>query len=564
LWVIPTTGGEARQICKTKGGVDDPQWAPDGRRILFAGADIDEPKGKNERSDVKVIRRIFYKLNGEGFFHNRRQHLFVVTAEGGKPKQLTQGEFDCGGARWSPDGRQIAFIANLSPDADLQFMRDVFVMPAGGGKRKQITKSKGPMEMLAWSPDGKTLTTLGHDMHKSFSTNSHLWTIPARGGALKDIMKRFPRGIENSVNADCRVGSPNPGPVWAPDGRRIFFYALWGPACHVHSVDVASGRVERITRGKYTVDSYSFSKDGKKLAYTRMSPTYPNELWLFDGKRHRQIAELNSEFLSKVTTSKPEYFKFKASDGEEIDGWIIRPPGLKPRRKAPAILQIHGGPRTAYGHGMSHEFQFQAASGFAIFYCNPRGSAGYGEDFAHAVANHYGDRDYQDIMECVKYVTHRYKFVDPKRIGVTGGSYGGFMTNWIVGHTARFAAAVTRRSISNFYSFYGTSDIGYFFDQEEITGRPWDNTKEYLKRSPITYVEKVKTPLLIIHAEQDFRCPIEQGEQMFVALKRLKKEVEFVRFPDETHELTRSGKPKHREENQKIILNWFKKHLTGK
>lgn len=564
IWVIPTSGGEARQVTDVKGGIDDPQWSPDGRKILFGSADINDPKDEKKKSDVKIVRRIFYKLNGEGYFHNKRQHLFVVSAEGGKAKQLTKGEFDCGAARWSPDGKHIAFITSLSPDADLEITRHIYVIPATGGKPKVIAKGKGPYETPSWSPDGKSIAALGHDMKKSFSTNTHIWTVPSTGGHLKDIMAGFPRSVENSVNADCRVGSPNPGSIWSPDARSIHFYALWGPACHIHSIDVKSGKVDRVTRGEFTVDSFSLSRDGSKMAYTRMTPVTPNELWFWDGKSHRKLVDSNAEFLATRHLSRPEHFTLKASDGGEVDGWILKPVGLKAGQKAPAILQIHGGPRTAYGYGMSHEFQFQAASGFAVFYCNPRGSAGYGEDFAHAVVNHYGDRDFEDIMECVEYVVRHYGFIDPKRIGVTGGSYGGFMTNWIVGHTKRFAAAVTRRSISNFYSFYGTSDIGYFFDQEEITGRPWDNTKEYLKRSPITYVEKVETPLLIIHAEEDFRCPIEQAEQMFVALKRLKKEVELVRFPEETHELTRSGKPKHREENQKHILRWFDTHLKGK
>jgi len=243
----------------------------------------------------------------------------------------------------------------------------------------------------------------------------------------------------------------------------------------------------------------------------------------------------------------------------EVEGWIMKPQrgGSGP---LPTVVEIHGGPRTAYGHCFMLEFQLLTAAGHTVVFTNPRGSTGYGEDFAAKIPTNYGDRDYKDIMEAVDHVV-KAGIADERRLGVTGGSYGGYMTNWVVGHTDRFKAAVTQRSISNWYSFFGTSDIGYCFAEEEVGGVPWDNLQHYKEESPITYVENIKTPLLVIHSDEDYRCPIEQGEQLFVALKKLRKETMMVRFPGENHELSRSGKPRHRIERLNHIVNWFKKYL---
>lgn len=562
LWVIPSSGGEARQLTNIPGGVQQPQWSPDGRRILFLSSPPDEPKDPRKRSDVKVIRRVFYRLNAEGYFHNRRQHIYTIGLKGGKPVRLTSGDYDVDYATFSPDGSSIAFIANRTDEADYTAVRDIFILLSTGGEPVQITRSQGPILQLSWSPDAQWIAYTGHDMRKSFSTNVGIWKVPVTGGEAVLLTRSFNRSVGNHVINDCRVASPDPGLIFSPDGSMIYFLATDGGRCQIFTLHPDQKKVKPFTEGNHTIASFSFSRNFNQMALSRMDATHPAEVWVKGQGSERRLTHFNDKFLSKKRIFSPEHFSFTADDGEKIEGWILSPPRQK-RRKVPAILQIHGGPRTAYGEAIFFEFQLLASAGFAVIYTNPRGSIGYGEDFAYAIHRKYGEKDYKDLMQAMDYVLKKYPWIDSRNLGVTGGSYGGFMTNWIVGHTNRFKAAVTQRSISNFYSFYGTSDIGYLFGKEEVGWNPWENEEEFLKRSPIRYVKKMTTPLLILHSEEDWRCPIEQAEQLFVALKMRKREVELVRFPGENHELSRSGKPKHRIQRLQFILAWFKKYLQN-
>jgi dipeptidyl aminopeptidase/acylaminoacyl peptidase len=285
------------------------------------------------------------------------------------------------------------------------------------------------------------------------------------------------------------------------------------------------------------------------------------ELWSIDDQgAERQITRHNDRLLRsrKVFEGQPAYFN--ASDGMLVEGWIHLPDG-RPKGDRPLVLGIHGGPKTVYGHAFFIEFQMLAGAGFAVAYANPRGSDGYGEDWANTVQGHYGERDYRDLMEFVDHLLAQDLGLDPERMGVFGGSYGGFMTNWIIGQTARFKAAVSQRGITNWVSFFGTSDIGYFFSPDHVGGLPWSDPERYREKSPLTYVDAVSTPLLLIHSENDLRCPIEQAEQLFTYLKRLGRTVKLARFPEENHELPRSGKPNRRMERLRLILEWFKEWL---
>ncbi len=562
LYVMPIrSGGEPRKLTDIEGGVFSPQWSPKGRRIIFIAYPPEEEKKK---SDVKVIKRIAYKRDGVGILPDKRKHLFVITLEGKRPRQLTSGEFDVEEAIWSPDEKFIAFVTNMDEDADLQIRKDIYLIPKWGGKPERLYKGKGPLGNLAFSPDGDYIAFIGHDMSKGLATHWSVWIVSTKTGRSKNLTSQFGLNAANLVLSDARGPMAPPSPVWGRAGKHIYFLATVGGSCHVFRVDKKGKEVEQITKGEFTVDNITYSRKAGKLLYVRMSPTELPDLYLWNPNREdHRLTEFGYQISSFRFLSKPENFKFKASDGKEIEGWILKPPDFKEGIKYPAILEIHGGPRTAYGYAFMHEFQFLATQGYVVFYINPRGSAGYGEDFAFEIVRNYGDRDFKDIMEAVEYVK-KFDYIDSERLGVTGGSYGGFMTNWIVSHTDVFKAAVTQRSISNFYSFFGTSDIGYYFAKFEVGGFPWNRAKKYLEKSPISYVENVKTPLLIIHSENDYRCPMEQAEQLFVALKCLKKEVELVRFPDECHDLSRSGKPHHRVERLKHILRWFDRYLKGK
>jgi dipeptidyl aminopeptidase/acylaminoacyl peptidase len=561
LMTMPSDGGEAGSILelekgKTEGRIINPRWNPDGKTILFLS---DMRKKEKHESDVKVVSRIVYRLNMVGYFHNRRTHLYSIRRNGTKHIQLTSGEFDVEGYSVSDDGNKVAFIANTTDEADYSLVRDIHVMPTTGGRPVKITDSKGPIEAVSWSHDGKKVAYLGHNLRRRLATNTGIWVLSSRGGPATEITRKFDRSAGNNLNSDSRVVSPDPSPVWDADDTHLRFLATNGGSCHLYTVNVNGKSVEPLVEGERSVEGYSFSKGGDVLAYTCMDSLNLANVHVRDRNGERKITNFNDDILSKLALSAPEKFVFKASDGVDVEGWAMKPRAYRGGR-VPAVIEIHGGPRTAYGHCFMFEFQLLAANGFAVVFTNPRGSTAYGEKFAATILANYGDRDYKDIMEALDYLI-KARVVDETRLGVAGGSYGGYMTNWIVGHTDRFKAAVTERSISNWYSFFGSSDIGYFFAEEEVGGTPWENVQHYVENSPITYVRNVKTPVLIIHSEEDYRCPIEQGEQFFVALKKLRKEALMLRFPEENHELSRSGKPEHRIERLNQIDNWFKKHL---
>jgi dipeptidyl aminopeptidase/acylaminoacyl peptidase len=299
------------------------------------------------------------------------------------------------------------------------------------------------------------------------------------------------------------------------------------------------------------------------LAFAASAAATPAEVFVSgaDGSGERQLTGLNRAWQEATALAAPERFQITRA-GLEIDGWVMRPADFVPGRRYPALLSIHGGPHAQYGNGFFDEFQVYAGAGYAVIYANPRGSQGYGEAFAQAVVGDWGGGDYADVMAVLDEALRRSPFIDPDRLGVLGGSYGGFLTSWTVGHTDRFKAACSERAVNCQYTMFGTSDIGSTFNVVEMGGAmPWEDMTRYIERSPLTYAKNIVTPLLILHSEDDLRCPIEQAEQLFVALKKLRREVRFVRFPGENHEMSRSGRPRHRLERFRHILEWFAKYL---
>jgi len=561
IYVIPLDGGEATAI--TTGGYNpmDLAWSPDGRMIAFVG----KPEAPKDKSDVKVITRVRYKFDGEGYWDGRYKHIFVVPAQGGEVRQVTDGDYDHVDPAWSPDGRWIACVSNRSEEADFTNVTDVWVFSSAGGEPRRLTPSVGPCTMPAWSPDGARVAYLGHNNEAMSATNTALWVVSLEGGPPTRLTAGFDRSLAHHIITDMRAHPRVGRPVWLPDGRGILVLVAEGATNQLARVDVASGSVAVLTGGRREIFGYDFDPSVRVGVLAVSDPSTPGDLWvvrLEDGAaREQRLTTLNDELLNGIALSRPERFAYEGADGWPVEGWVMRPAGFQEGQRYPTILQIHGGPHGAYGEAFFHEFQMLAAEGYAIVYTNPRGSQGYGQRFTAATQHDWGGKDYEDIMRGLDAALARFPFLDPDRLGVAGGSYGGFMTNWVIGHTDRFKAAVTMRSISNHLSQWGTSDLAFMKGFWEFPGDPWEAPTWYWDRSPLAYVANIKTPLLILHSEMDLRCPLPEAEQLFAALKKLRREVVFVRFPGESHDLSRNGKPAHRLERLRWIVQWFADHL---
>lgn len=426
---------------------------------------------------------------------------------------------------------------------------DLYVLE--GRKARRLTPGEWSVSDFIPLDDG-TFILKANTRERGIPTNTHIYHYNPERGELRKLTAKLDRAAYNSLNCDVR--GPQRAELGFKDGW-VYYVATDGPRANLFRVNL-KGKIEKVIGGDRSVESFAI---GDYIAFTAQDAVTPTELYIFRDGKEKKLTDFNG-WIKDYKLSKPEHFKVKASDGVEIDAWIMKPVDFEPGKKYPAVLEIHGGPKTAYGYSFMHEFHVLTTRGFVVIFSNPRGSDGYGEEFAD-IREHYGERDYRDIMEVVDEAIKRFDFIDPERIGVTGGSYGGFMTNWIVGHTNRFKAAVTQRSISNWVSFFGTTDIGYFFAPDQIGGDPWGNLDGYWEKSPLKYAPNVETPLLIIHSTEDYRCWLPEALQFFTALRYLGKTVELAIFPGENHDLSRGGKPKHRVRRLELIAGWMERWL---
>jgi len=578
IYIIPLGGGEARQLTNLKGEIGAFEWSPDGKKFVCQFRQKDKEEIEREKKEEKKklgvvsrhITRVFYKLDAKGFLPKERWHIWLIDARTGKGTQLTGGNrYDELFPGWSSDGKEIVFCSNRTKDPDLDpDVMDLFVISAVGGPLRKIPAPLGPKEMPAFSPDGNWIAYHAIEGRGQWWKNICLWVVPGDGkGKAKNLTEKFDFNISSWTINDLPGNPSMMPPTWSEDGRRIYFQVAMHGNTVVKSITPDGNKrgLRGVIDDEGVVGSFDFDKGQSKLAYFHGDMKNPGEVWVRDmaDKRSRKLTQVNENLLKTIDLGEIKQVWFKGAAGNDLQGWILKPPDFNKRKKYPSILEIHGGPYVQYGNFFMHEFYYLAAQGYIVYFCNPRGGQGYGEKHSKAIWNNWGTVDYDDLMAWVDFV-ERKPYIDKKSMGVTGGSYGGYMTNWIIGHTNRFAAAVTQRSVSNMISMYGSSDFNWAFQYELGDKPPWESFENYWRQSPIKYIGKAKTPTLVIHSEQDLRCEIEQGEQVFVALKKLGVDTEMVRFPDEPHGLSRGGRTDRRIERLKHILRWFDRYLKGK
>lgn len=569
IFVLDAAGGEAKQVTDFKNGASDPVWSPDGKKIacsvsLKPDEDLFE-KAEEKKDDKKlepfVAVEMKYKSDAAGFWDGKYKQIVIVRVIDGVAELVAKGEMDYHLQCWAPDGKSLVLSADESPERDFSFKSDLWMLDIQSGDKTKITNGKGYFGDAVFSPDGKHIGYTGHEREFENATLSQLYILSLETGHVQCLTENMDILVGDAVAADFQQGAHSPGLIWGEDSESLYFLATDQGSTVLYFATL-NGEVYPALLNQQHVYGYTLDRKNQRMVAAISNPVLPGELFQLEVTTGeiKQLTSVNEKFLASITLAQPEQISFEASDGTPLHGWIMKPAGYEVGKKYPLILEVHGGPHAMYANSYFNEFQVLAAAGYGVLYINPRGSHGYGQQFVNAVRGDYGGGDYQDVMDAVDYALQNYDFIDKNRLGVTGGSYGGFMTNWIVGHTDKFKAAVTQRSISNWISFYGVSDIGYYFTEWQIKADLSD-LETLWKHSPLAYVDQITTPLLILHSEKDYRCPIEQAEQLFIALKRQGKETKFIRFPESNHELSRSGKPNLRLSRLAAIVDWFDRHL---
>lgn len=553
LFVIPIEGGEAVQLTELSEDVEELDWSPDGTKIVFSARVRDLEAQEEERNrPPQRLTRLQFRLDDVGWTAGRRQHLFTVPADGSAdPTQLTFGDFEDSAPAWSPDGDRIAFTSARHENWDIEPTTGLYVVAASGGDPEALTSPKTSAWAPSWSPDGARLAH--HYSSEVFDEPRHSQI------AVLDVATREQRLLTTSLDRQCVPFPQLREPLWRDD--ELLFCIEEQGNWHLYTVASDGSREPNLLRGG-TLGITGYDRVGTTTVYSSSEPATLSELFN-DGKR---LTNVGRNFVAERELVSPERFVATSKDGTEVEAWIMRPAGFEEGKKYPVLLNIHGGPFAQYGNRFFDEFQVYTGAGYVVVYSNPRGSSGYSEAWARAIRGPseggpgMGSVDHQDLEAVLDTALDRYGFCDPDRLGVIGGSYGGYMTSWMIAHSDRFKAACSERAVNAWYSMHGSSDWGWAF-KGMIGSFQFEDPEAWLKISPLSYATNITTPLLILHSESDLRCDIEQGEQLFTTLRLLQRDVEFVRFPGESHELSRSGSPLHRVQRFEILLEFFDKHL---
>lgn len=568
LFVMPATGGEARSLTDFEKGVNGFEWAPCGTKIWFnalvkEGKTFTDKEEKEEKKQPEPyhVDKMKYKMDGMGLLPKEfHRHIGSVDLNTKKVEQLTEGNYHYSLETVSHDGTKLIYGVTREENLDFVFRQPLYLMDLETKEESVLIEEEGYFGGAAFSHDDSKVAFVGSMRQFENATHTEVYVADLKAQTRISLTEGLDVPVGDYVVADHQQGAVAPDVVWTKDDHLYFQVSTMGDVrLYFASLD---GMIFPASPDLEHVYGYDISRSGEFAVAAISTPVNPGELYLLTistGER-QALTSFNEEFLKQTELVEAQPIITKGSKDWAVHGWLMKPYGYQEGQKYPLVVNIHGGPHAMYANTFVHEMQLLAARGFGVLYVNPRGSHGYSQEFVNAVRGDYGGGDYEDIMNSVEQIVESNAWIDADRLGVTGGSYGGFMTNWIVGHSDRFKAAVTQRSISNWISFFGVSDIGYYFSDWQI-GADMTDVDKLWKHSPLKYAKNVETPLLILHSENDYRCPIEQSEQLYVTLKSMGKTTEFVRFPEADHNLSRTGKPNLRFARLEQITGWMEKYL---